>query len=382
MSATGSSISSSAPPPSRRFPNLREGHKAQGMSKPFSLGLAVLCLAGLTACALPGSTQPVVKIGLVAPFEGWYRPRGYDALSAVRLAIEEASYPSGVAGYQVELVALDDHLDLYWTAQRARELVADPAVVGVVGCLSPPTVEAAHHIYGEAGLALITPAAVEAPGDGVFVLSPGPDVLARAAIGHIQAQGADRIALLYDAAGESWARSARGESEDVALVLLDNARWLRALEETDARWVICPVDARVGAEVLQQARSVGLRASFVGGPEWATDAFGELAGDLASGAWLVTGTPQGKDLRGSKDFLVTYRARGGHEPGADALLAYDATRVLLAALRETIEREGHPTRQGVKHALSEVSLSGVTGPIAFDSRGGRLNPRIWIYPVE
>jgi len=41
----------------------------------------------LTACS--ASTQPVVKIGLVAPFEGRYRPIGYEAIYAARLAIRE-----------------------------------------------------------------------------------------------------------------------------------------------------------------------------------------------------------------------------------------------------------------------------------------------------
>ena len=343
------------------------------------LALAALYIVGLTACALPGSTQPVLKIGLVAPFEGWYRPRGYDALSAVRLAIEEANQAGNVGSYRVELVALDDHLDPYWAPQRARELAADPAVMGVVGCFSPATVQAARHVYCEAGLVLITPASVEARGDGVFALAPAPDRLAQAAIGHIRAQGAHRVALLYDGARQPWAKAAPGEPEIVALVSLGNPDWPKVLAEAGAEWVICGADARLGAEALQRARSAGLRASFVGGPEWATDAFRKVAGDVASGAWFVTGAPRLKDLCGPQDFVAAYRKQGGHEPGPDAVLAYEATRLLLAALRETIGREGHPTRQGVREVLSGISLSGVTGPIAFDPRGARVKAHAWIY---
>ena len=368
--------------PSRRFRNLREGDQPHRMSKALSLGLAALCLAGLAGCALPGSTQPVVKIGLVAPFEGWYRPRGYAALSAVRLAIREANRAGGVAGYQVELVALDDHLDPHWAPQRAREFVADPAVMGVVGCLSPATAQAARHVYSEAGLALITPASVEAQGDGVFVLAPAPERLAQVAMGHIRAQGAHRVALLYGGQREPWAKAARSWPEIVALVALDSPGWPRALAESGAEWVICPVDARLGAEALQHARSAGLRASFIGGPEWATDAFRKVAADAGSGAWFVTGGPQGTDLSGSEDFVVAYREQGSREPGPDAVLAYDATRLLLTALQVAIEREGCPTRQGVREALSQVSLLGVTGPIAFDPRGARVKARTWVYRAD
>ncbi len=60
----------------------------------------------LSACA--ASTQPVVKIGLVAPFEGRYRPIGYEAIYAARLAIREINARGGINGHRIELVALDD----------------------------------------------------------------------------------------------------------------------------------------------------------------------------------------------------------------------------------------------------------------------------------
>ena len=349
------------------------------------LGLAVLCLLGLTGCTLPGTTQPVLKIGLVAPFEGWYRPRGYDALWAVRLAIQEANRGGGVTGYQVELVALDDHLDPYWASQRARELVADPAVMGAVGCFSPATAQAARPVYSAAGLPLITPASVEAQGDGVFVLAPTPDALARAATGHIRlsaVSGQPRVALLYDEGGEFWAKAVGREVEVVADVGLDRQGWLELLLQAHPDWVICTAGARLGGETLQQARSAGLRGSFMGGPEWGTDAFRKVAGSAASDAWFVTGAPRGEDVRGGQDFLLAYRELGGQEPGPDAVLAYDATRMLLAALREAIQREGHPTRQGVTEALSEVSLSGVTGLIRFDRWGARREAPVWVYCAD
>ena len=350
--------------------------------KTIRLGLVVLCLAGLTGCALPGTTQPVVKIGLVAPFEGWYRPRGYDALWAVRLAIQEANGAGGVAGYQVELVALDDHLDPHWAPQRARELVADPAVMGAVGCFSPTTAQAAGSVYSAAGLPLITPASVEAQGDGVFVLAPAPDALAWAVTGYIGTQGAGRVALLYDREREPWAEALREQMEIVADVGLDSRGWLEALIQAHPDWVICTAGARLGGEALQQARSGGLGASFMGGPEWGTDAFLKVAGGAVSDTWFVTGAPRGEDLRGARDFLVAYRELGGHEPGPDAVLAYDAARILLAALGEAIQGQGHPTRQGVNEALLEVSLREVTGSIVFDWQGARVRAPTWIYRAD
>ena len=384
MSATDSSTNGRRAP-SHGSPNPREGDKLRTIR----MGLAVLCLLSLMGCALPGTTRPVVKIGLVAPFEGWYRPRGYDALWAVRLAIQEANRKGGVAGYQVELVALDDHLDPHWAAQRARELVADPAVKGAVGCLSPATVQAARPIYSTAGLPLITPTSVEARGDGVYVLAPTPEALARAAMRHIVAVsrqpsavgGQPRMALLYDKE-ELWAEAVRDRVELVVDVGMEEQGWLEVLLQAHPDWVICTAGARLGGEALQQARSGGLRASFMGGPEWGTDAFRQIIGDAAQGAWFVTGAPREEDLRAAQNFIAAYRKLGGHEPGPDAILAYDATRMLLAALEEAIQRDGRPTRRGVKEALSKASLSGVTGRIRFNEWGARKEAPIWVYRVD
>lgn len=343
------------------------------------LGLAVLCLVSLIGCTLPGTTQPVVKIGLVVPFEGWYRPWGYDALYAVRLAIQETNREGGAAGYQVELVALDDHLDAHWAVQRARELVADPAVMGAVGCVSPATAQAVRSVYSAAGLPLITLASVEAEGDGVFVLAPAPRKLAQAVAGYIRSHDADRVALLRDGGEGPWAEAVRREVALVADVGVEEQGWLEALVQAQPGWVICTIGARRGGEALQQARRGGLRASFIGGPEWGTDAFRRVAGDAVSDTWFVTGAPRREDLREAQNYLVAYRELGGHEPGSDAVLAYDATRMLLAALGEAIQREGYPTRQGVRGALAKVSLAGVTGPIAFNQWGARVEAPTWIH---
>jgi len=63
----------------------------------------------LMAAGCYGSTPPVVKIGLLAPFEERYRDDGYSALQAVRSALHERNAAGGVAGYQVALVALNDN---------------------------------------------------------------------------------------------------------------------------------------------------------------------------------------------------------------------------------------------------------------------------------
>jgi ABC-type branched-subunit amino acid transport system substrate-binding protein len=118
-----------------------------------SLILSIVSLLFLSACA--ASTQPVVKIGLVAPFEGRYRPIGYEAIYAARLAIREINARGGIDGQRIELVALDDRGEPEQAITAARQLVLDPQIVAVVGHLRPDSSDAAMQIYCEAGLPVI-----------------------------------------------------------------------------------------------------------------------------------------------------------------------------------------------------------------------------------
>lgn len=152
--------------------------------------LAVLLL-GLVGCAaFPASTAPVVRIGLVAPFEGRYREIGYDVIYAARLAIREWNGRGGVQGYRVELVALDDNGDTELAVRAAQSLALDPMVLGVVGHWLDETTTAARPVYQEARMPFIAmgevePAESELPKDFVaqyqvvapFGESPGPHAL-------------------------------------------------------------------------------------------------------------------------------------------------------------------------------------------------------------
>lgn len=101
------------------------------------------------------SVDPVVKIGLVGPFEGQYRDVGYDVIYSARLAIGEINEAGGIGGYRIGLVALDDSGDPELAAQTAASLAIDPDVVAVVGHWLPETTAAAAPLYAEAELPFI-----------------------------------------------------------------------------------------------------------------------------------------------------------------------------------------------------------------------------------
>lgn len=122
-------------------------------------GLLLLLLLLFLSWALAGcgGVAPVLKIGLVAPFEGRYRSVGYDAIYAARLAVREINAAGGIGPYRVALVALDDGGDPALAYDVAASLVTDPAVMAVVGhWLTPTTQLAQGQVYTPAGLPLLS----------------------------------------------------------------------------------------------------------------------------------------------------------------------------------------------------------------------------------
>jgi hypothetical protein len=117
--------------------------------------IVMLCLCGC------GSVEPVVKIGLVAPFEGRYRPVGYDVIYSGRLAVRQINQAGGVGNYRVALVALDDSGDTELAAEVAASLAIDPDVVAVIGHWRPETTTAANPIYAQADLPYISTTGLE-----------------------------------------------------------------------------------------------------------------------------------------------------------------------------------------------------------------------------
>jgi len=120
--------------------------------------LLALCLGiVLVACAFPGSTKPVLKIGLIAPFEGVERPHGYQRLYGVKLALQEINLTGGMAGYKVALVALNDYAEATETTLQAQELVIDSDIIGVIGQWDTKLFAVSKPIYTEAQLAVVSP---------------------------------------------------------------------------------------------------------------------------------------------------------------------------------------------------------------------------------
>ncbi len=344
---------SSLPPPIGMKPPVakREPSSAIGLG----VCALVLLAAALAGC---GVTRPVVKIGVVAPFEGRYRAVGYDVIYAVRLAVRERNTAGGINGYAVEVVSLDDGGAAAAAAEQARKLALDPAVVAVIGHWRDDTTLAAAPVYAGAGLPLV------APGVGTPALSSYSQVAFR----------------LYptDAAIEETAREVTSSLGLKRLVFVRSKADLAQVVGTQPEAVFMSLDPLPAAEAVTSLARAGVQARWMGGAALADPQYSAIAGPAAEGSIVILGAPLPGDVAGADGFISRYRAIAGVEPGWRALLAYDAAQLLFEAIAQAAA-QGAPSRSGVAGALRHLQYPGFSGPISFDAQGNWREARAVVY---
>jgi branched-chain amino acid transport system substrate-binding protein len=324
--------------------------------------LGWLALAGLK----PYGAPQTVKIGLVAPFEGLYRASGYEVLFAVKLALQERNQGEGVQGYRVELVALNDFNNPAEAARQAQALVADPDIVGVVGHLSSATTEAALPVYQAAELAVAVPWSVEA------ALLAG------------QFPGTVSVA----ATSEETASHLEALSQEMGFEHLESLTTpdLPAISD-EAQAIRLETDAVTASDIILALRRAGVSLPLFGGVEAGNVQLLQVAGAAANELIFVSPGPDAAQLPVDSAFVEAYQALSGLPPGPRAVLAYEATNVLLDSIEQTIITRGGlydqpPNRRTVREQLALIRRSGLTGPVEFNSEGQRLNAPVWIYQIS
>lgn len=339
------------------------------------LSLSIL----LAAC---GREAPL-RIGLAGPFG---EARGVSMRLAAELAVQEINAAGGVHGRRAELVILDDSGTAVGAVAAAQQLVADPAVVAVVGHLTSGATLAAAPVYGGANpVAAISPSAssplVTDAGPWVFRVCPTDDLHgARLAAWARERLRAGRAGVLY--INDDYGRGVRdvfvsaftragGDvvTSDPYLDDLPSFRpYLERLQRRGGADILLVAGTRAGgARILATRDSLQLALPILGGDG--------LAGieDLGAAAeGIVISTAYLPDDSGGANaaFVEAYRrVSGGRPPDHRGAGAYDAVRLIARALGAV-----GPDRQRVRDYLAAVgtthpAFEGVTGRIAFDEHG-------------
>ena len=92
--------------------------------------------------------------------------------------------------------------------------------------------------------------------------------------------------------------------------------------------------------------------------------FIEIAGSKEAEGTYMTFSPDPQNIPTAREFVERYKAKYG-ELGPYSIYAYDASNIMLAAIREANSSEG----KMIMDKLHSMEFSGALGKVKFDEKG-------------
>lgn len=362
---------------------------------------SLLCLGCGSSSSAPGAL-PLVKIGVVAPLDAGLVEFGRGIRNSVELAVRLAN-ESGQFQVAFQVVALDDSSTPSVGEAAARELAADPQVIGVVGTYNSGVAALVKPVLNEAGIVMISPGNT----DPTLTLGPNPAVPVRPHSNYFRLVVPDSIqgsVLAEHAFNTLGVREVALVSEDkpVSLALVDafETRFVAlggtvvgeqqfAVGTSDFSGVIAAIQG-VNPDLIvfggefasagpfrNQATTAGLTVPLMGSDGIKDAAYITLGGAGSEGDFASSlGAPLNSQPQGPA-FLAAYQSAGFAEPPSDfGPYAFDAARLIL----EAVGRRGFD-RAGVIADVQQANTQGITGPLSFDAFGDTRNRVVTIYRV-
>ncbi|WP_157670550.1 branched-chain amino acid ABC transporter substrate-binding protein [Chitinibacter sp. GC72] len=379
-----------------------------------SYTLIAAAIVGLSACKqqAPAGTEAsapaaetasasgdTVKIGLAAPLTGNIAHLGKDVEYGAQMAIEEINAEGGLdvdgAKKKVALVSEDDQADPKNATTVAQRFV-DQKIAGVIGHLTSGTSIPASKIYSDAGIPQISPSATAlaytAQGfKTTFRLTANDGqqglVLAQYAVGKLNAK---KVAIVDDRTAYGQGLADEFEKAAKAAGAQIVKREFTTNQETDFNAILTNIksvkpdlifyggmDAQ-SAPLKKQSKKLGLTAIVMGADGTKSPEFLKLAGADAEGTFGSSAGQSVDQMPGGKEFKDKFKAKFGVEVQVYAPYSYDATKLMLAAMKQA----GSADPAKYLPVLAKIEHQGLTGPISFDEKGDVKNAAVGVYTVK
>ena len=134
------------------------------------------------------------------------------------------------------------------------------------------------------------------------------------------------------------------------------------------------------APFFKQAREKGVKAKFMGPDGMDSSDLTKIAGKAVVGMYYTSAAGPASALPKAKGFVEDFKKKFGKNPEPYAAEAYDATHIALIAI-EQAAKSCKLSREDVAAAVRKAKLSGITGEIAFDSKGDRQKAQYFVLQV-
>jgi branched-chain amino acid transport system substrate-binding protein len=367
------------------------------------LTLLILASFVLTACGGAGGGTQTIKIATQSPLSGGQSAIGVDIKNGAELALAQLSGPLGSMGFKVELAAFDDQANPDQGVANAKQIVADPAILCVVGHYNSGVQIPSSEVYHSNNLANVSPAntnpKVTDRGYAEVSRIVGRDDI-QGAVGATFAakKGIKTAYVLHDktAYGQGIAEFFRQEAEKQGIKILgfDGTE-----EKANFDAILTPIVSANPELVyfggifdqisvfIKQARQKGYMGMFLSDDGFDSPEAANIAGQaLLDGTGTYYSTVAGPAVLypGTAKFQTDFKAKYNADPKPFAAQGYDAMGICLKAIESAAKANGNklPSRQQVSSAVRALKdFPGITGTINFNGKGDMVDAKYFIIQI-
>ncbi len=359
-----------------------------------ALAVAALVLPG--AAPADAQSKGTIKIATQSPLSGGQAALGEGIKLGTQLAVEKLKGNLEKMGYKVELVPFDDQAKPDVGVANAKNIIADKDIMAVIGHLNSGVAIPSSEVYKEVGVVMISPAntnpvVTDRNYPNVNRVCGRDDVQGVVGSEYAHSLKVKSAAIVHDKTqyGQSIAEffKADAEKKGIKVVAFEGTE-----EKSNFDAILTPIKAKKpdiiyfggiydqAAPFFKQAREKGVKSKFMGPDGMDSSDLTKIAGKAVVGMAYTSAAGPASALPKAKAFVDEYKKKFGKNPEPYAAEAYDATTIAIKAI-EDAAKSGKVTREDVAAHVRKAKLAGITGDIAFDSKGDRLKAQYFVLTV-
>lgn len=327
--------------------------------------LLILAMLIMSPLAFSQDAKPI-KVGVLAPLTGFAASDGHSVSTGIELAAETINKNGGILGRPIKLVTYNDQADPKQAVNFARRLIGqDEISFAILASYSGATLAAAD-VFNDKQIPAMAAYAV-APG----VTANHPYIFRMVQLGTTQGRvgalladklGAETAAILtiqndFGQALETGFRAgAKKRGIDIvyhSTYPLGNKNFtsiLIRLKATHPDVIYASGYYTEAANLVRQARSLGIQAQIIGQQGYDSPKFMALAGAAANGVMITTTLDRDSDDPQVQAFLAEYKKTAGRPADMVGASGYAA----LMTMAKAVNKAGALTGDDVRKALQSM----------------------------
>jgi branched-chain amino acid transport system substrate-binding protein len=375
--------------------------------------VAVAAIAAVGGRIAASADQKVIKIGMTLPLTGADADDATLIKNGAMMAIDEANAAGGVAGYKIVPVIYDNgtatagQYDPAQAATNTKKLIADPLVVANVGPEMSGSGKAMSPILSAADMATITPS------------STNPDITDPKMAGQFRPnqkavyfrtvttdafQGPNManyykaklhvktVYILDDsgAYGVGLANAFEAQAKKNGIEILghdqlnpkeaDYTTALTKIKALNPDALYYGGVAQAGVKLAKQAAETIPNMIKGGGDGVSGGSFLKGGGFPAIEGWYATNAgPHLTESQVAANFVKAFQEKYHTTPDDYSITAYDAAKVILAAIADVVKSGKELNRANVRDAIQNSRVETLQGTVAFDQNGDILDRTVSVF---